>query len=144
LEREAPTNKRASTPSGVVVSGDPLGSRILALLLRDSGYRAEFMPIAFLNEPGALEDIQLLVLMPTRALLSTEEHKALLSSLREMTRDRGLIVMELISLSEERRAEQEEEQEEAQELPSHKKVLWPCGIDELEERIEAALRTAAR
>jgi hypothetical protein len=50
--------------------------------------------------------------------------------------------MELISLSEERRTEQEEE-EEAQELPSYK-VLWPCGIDELEERIEAALRTATR
>ena len=142
MEGKAPINKRASTPSGVVVSGDPLGSRILALLLRDSGYQAEFRPISFLNEPGALEDIQLLVLAPTRALLSTEEHKALLSSLREMTRDRGLIVMELISLSEERRAE-EEEQEEAQELPSHK-VLWPCGIDELEERIEAALRTATR
>jgi hypothetical protein len=124
----------------VVVSGDPFGSRILALLLRDSGYRAEFMPIAYLNDPGSLEDIQLLVLMPTRALLSTEEHKALLSSLREMTRDRGLIVMELISLSEERRTEQEEE---AQELPSYK-VLWPCGIDELEERVEAALRTATR
>ena len=98
------------------------------------------MPIAFLNEPGALEDIQLLVLMPTRALLSTEEHKALLSSLREMTRDRGLIVMELISLSETRHTE-----EGAQgERPSHKKVLWPCGIDELEQRIEAALRTGAR
>ena len=139
MEREAPTNKRASTPSGVVISGDPLGSRILALLLIDSGYRAEFMPISTLNDPGSLEDIQLLVLMPTRALLSTEEHDALLSSLREMTRDRGLIVMELISLSEERRTEQEE----AQELPSYK-VLWPCGIDELEERIEAALRTATR
>jgi hypothetical protein len=124
----------------VVISGDPLGSRILALLLIDSGYRAEFMPISTLNDPGSLEDIQLLVLMPTRALLSTEDHDALLSSLREMTRDRGLIVMELISLSEERRTEQEEE---AQELPSYK-VLWPCGIDELEERIEAALRTATR
>ena len=125
----------------MVVSGDPFGSRILALLLRDSGYRAEFLPISSLNEPGSLEDVQLLVLTPTWALLSTEEHDALLSSLREMTRDRGLIVMELISLSEERRAEQEEAQEER---PSHKKVLWPCGIDELEQRIEAALRTAAR
>ena len=124
----------------MVVSGDPFGSRILALLLRDSGYRAEFMPISSLNDSGSLEDIQLLVLTRTRELLSTEEHKALLSSLREMTKDRGLIVMELISLSEERRTEQEEE---AQELPSYK-VLWPCGIDELEERVEAALRTSTR
>ena len=140
MARQSPTNERASGPSGVVVSGDPLGSRILALLLRDSGCRAEFLAIPSLTEPGALEDIQLLVLMPTRALLSTEEHKALLSSFREMTRDRGLIVMELISLSETRHTE-----EGAQgERPSHKKVLWPCGIDELEQRIEAALRTAAK
>ena len=72
--------------------------------------------------------------------MSIEERKALVASLREMTRDRGLIVMELISLSEEGHTE-----EGAQgERPSHKKVLWPCGIDELEQRIEAALRTAAR
>ena len=123
----------------MVVSGDPFGSRILALLLRDSGYRAEFLPVWSLNDPGALEDVRLLMLTPTWALLSTEEREALLSSLREMTRGRGLIVMELITLSEERRAE-----EEAQELLSHKKVLWPCGIDELEQRIEATLRTGAR
>jgi hypothetical protein len=139
LERETPTNKRASTQSGVVVSGDPLGSRILALLLRDSGYRAESLPIWSLNDPRSLEDVQLLVLTPTWALLSTAEHDALLSSLREMTKDMGLIVMELVTLSEERRAE-----EEAQERLSYKKVLWPCRIDELEQRIEAALRTAAR
>ena len=141
MERETPTNERASGPIGVVVSGDQFGSRILALLLRDSGYRAEFLPISSLNEPGALEDdVQVLVLTPTWALLSTEERNALVASLREMTRDRGLIVMELISLSETRHTE-----EGAQgELPSHKRVLWPCGIDELEQRIEAALRTAAR
>ena len=59
----------------MVVSGDPFGSRILALLLRDSGYRAEFLAIPSLTEPGALEDVQLLVLTPTWAFLSTEENK---------------------------------------------------------------------
>ena len=140
MERKAPTNERASAPSGVVVSGDPFGSRILALLLRDSGYRAEFLSIWSLNEPGALEDVQLLVLTPTWALLSIEERKALVASLREMPRDTGLIVMELITLSEERHAEEEAQEE----LPSHKKVPWPCGIDELEQRIEAVLRAGAR
>ena len=124
----------------MVVSGDPFASRILALLLRDSGYRAEFLAIWSLNEPGALEDVQLLVLTPTGALLSTEVRKALLASLRQMQRDTGLVVIELITLSDERRTEEEG----PQELQSHKKVLWPCGIDELEQRIEAALRTAAR
>jgi hypothetical protein len=42
--------------------------------------------------------------------------------------------MELISLSEERCAEEEAQEE----LPSHK-VAWPCGIEELAHRIEAVL-----
>ena len=140
MEREASTDEQASGPNIMVVSGDPFASRILALLLRDSGYRAEFWPVWSLNEPGALEDVQLLVLTPTWALLSTEEHDALVASLSQMTRDTGLIVIELITLSEEMRAEEEG----AQERPSHEKVLWPCRIDELEQRLEAALRTAAR
>ena len=123
----------------MVVSGDPFGSRILALLLRDSGYRAEFLPISSLTEPGALEDGQLLVLTPTRAL-TTEDRMALLATLKEVPRDVGLIIMELSTLSEERRAEEEAQEE----LPSHKKVHWPCRIEELEQRIEAAVRTAAR
>ena len=140
MEREASTDEQASGPNIMVVSGDPFASRILALLLRDCGYGAEFLAIWSLNEPGALEDVQLLVLTPTWALLSTEERKALLASLRQMPRDTGLIVMELITLSEERRTEEEAQEE----LQSHEKVLWPCRIDELEQRIEAALRTGAR
>ena len=136
MEREPPTNKQTSGPSSIVISGDPLESRSLALLLQNSGYQDKFLLIASLNEPGALEDVQLLVLTPTREL-STEDRKALLASLKEIPKYRELIVMELISLSEERR------EEEAQELPSHK-VIWPCAIDELEQRIDAALRTAAR
>ena len=137
MESEAPTNKQTSGPSGIVISGDPLASRILALLLQDSSYQAKFLPIASLNESGVLEDVQLLLLTPTQEL-STEERKALLASLKEMPRETELIVMELISLSEERR-----EEEEAQELQTHK-VPWPCKMDELERRIEAALLTAAR
>ena len=142
MEREDSTDEQASGPNSMVVSGDPFASRILALLLRGSGYRAEFLAIPSLNEPWALEDVQLLVLTPTWALLSIEERKALVASLREMPRDTGLIIMELITLSEERHAAAAEEAQE--ERPSHKEVPWPCGIDELEQRIEAALRTAAR
>jgi hypothetical protein len=136
LESEAPTNKQTSGPSSIVISGDPLASRILALLLEDSSYQAKSLPIASLNEPGLLEDVQLLLLTPTQAL-STEDRKALLTSLKEMPRETELIVMELV------REEEEEEEEEAQELQSHK-VPWPCKMDELERRIEAALLTAAR
>jgi hypothetical protein len=131
LESEAPTNKQTSGPSGIVISGDPLASRILALLLQDSSYQAKSLPIASLNESGLLEDVQLLLLTPTQEL-STEERKALLASLKEMPRETQLIVMELIR-----------EEEQAQEVQTHK-VPWPCKMDELERRIEAALLTAAR
>jgi hypothetical protein len=137
LEKEGSTNKRRWGPSGIVISGEPLGSRVLALLLQDSGFQVKFLPLASLSEPGALEDVQLLLLTPTREALSTEERKALVASLKQKPRELELIVMELISLSEERRVE-----EEAQEVQSHK-VLWPCSIDELERRIEAALLIAA-
>ena len=133
MESEAPTNKQTSGSSGIVISGDPLASRILALLLQDSSYQAKSLPIASLNESGLLEDVQLLLLTPTQAL-STEERKALLASLKEVPRETELIVMELI---------REEEEKEAQELQTHK-VPWPCKMDELERRIEAALLTAAR
>ena len=133
MESEAPTNKQTSGPSSIVISGDPLASRILALLLQDSSYQAKSLPIASLNESGVLEDVQLLVLTPTQEL-STEERKALLASLKEMPRETELIVMELI---------REGGEEEAQELQTHK-VPWPCKMDELERRIEAALLTAAR
>jgi hypothetical protein len=51
-----------------------------------------------LNEPGALEDVQLLLLTPTQAL-RTEGRKALLASLKEeMVREKELTVMELIPI----------------------------------------------
>ena len=136
MRREAPTKKQTD-PSGVAVSGDPIGSRILALLLQESGYQVKALPLASLSEPGAIEDAQLLVLTPTHEALSPEERKALFVSLKEMPRDKELIVIELISLSEERRLEEEKE-EEAQKLPTST-VLWPCRIDELEQQIEALL-----
>jgi DNA-binding response OmpR family regulator len=129
--------KQASGPSDLVVTGDPLGSRILALLLRDSGYRAKVLPTSSLDEPGVLQDIRIVVLTPRWELSSTEQREALLASLKERSSDMGLIVVELTTLSEEWHTEG------LQELPSHK-VPWPCRISELEQRIEAALRTAAR
>src|ERR671912_12242 len=99
-EAELLSNKRASGPSGIVISGDPFESRILELLLRNSGYQAKYLPISSLNGPGALKDGQLLVLTPTRAL-TTEDRMALLATLKEVSRDVGLIIMELITLSEE-------------------------------------------
>ncbi len=137
MKREAPTDKRAANASDIVISGDPIGSRILALLLQDSGYRAKYRPVKSLKEPGALEDVQLLLLTPTQAL-DTEGRKALFALLKEMLREKEVIVMELVSFSGATL-----EEEDAQELQYYK-VLWPCMIDELKQQIEAALLSGAR
>jgi hypothetical protein len=131
-----PTSRRALDPSSLAISGDPLGSRILALLLRDSGYRAKCLPASSLDEPGALRDVQLVVLTPTREL-SVEHREALVASLKETSKDTSLIVIELTTLSEGRHIE------EPREWPLHR-VPWPCRFEELEQRIEAALRLIAR
>jgi hypothetical protein len=91
-----------------------------------------------LDEPGTLQDIRVVVLTSRWELSSTtKQREALLASLKERVSITGLIVVKLTSLSEERHAEG------LQELPAHK-VPWPCRVSELEQRIEAALRTAAR
>ena len=135
--RGKPTNEHGAGPSAIVICGDAIGSRVLALLLRDSGYQARALPTtSSLNKPGALEGVQLLLLTP-RSELSTERCKALLDSLKDVPGDAKLIVVELVTPSEER------PEEEAREVAWHK-VPWPCSISELEQRIEAALLTKGR
>src|SRR3954466_733081 len=81
---DLPAGLNGSGPSAIVVCGDEIVSRVLALLLRDSGYQAMALPItSSLNEPGALEGVQLLLLTPTPEQ-STERRKALLASLKDM------------------------------------------------------------
>ncbi len=133
--RGKPTNKHGAGPSAIVVCGDVIGSRILALLLRESGYQVRVLPTSSLNEPGVLEGVPLLVLTPTPEL-STEQRKALLASLKDKPGGAELIVVELVPPSKEMR-------EEARDVPWHK-VPWPCRISELEQRIEAALLTNGR
>jgi hypothetical protein len=135
--RGKPTNKQGAGLSSIVVCGDVIGSRILALLLRDSGYQARVLPTtSSLNEPGSLEGVQLLLLTPTPEL-STERRKALLASLKDMLGGAKLIVVELVTPSQERR------EEVARDVPWHE-VPWPCRMSELEQRIEAALLTNGR
>ena len=77
-----------------------------------------------------------MLLTPTPEL-STEHRKALLVSLKDMPGGAELIVVELVTPSEQRREEVE------REVPWHK-VSWPCSISVLEQRIEAALLSKGR
>lgn len=121
----------------LAICGDPVVSRLLVLLLEDSGYEVRFLPRLSLNEPGALEGVRLLLLTPTPEL-SSERRAALLASLKDIQEAAGLIVLELVTLSDERRREEARDDSRGE---SWHLVPWPCRLPELKRRIEAALLT---
>ena len=123
----------------LVVCGDPVVGRLLVLLLEDSGYEVRFMPRLSLNESGALERVRLLLLTPTPEL-SSERRAALLASLKDIQEAVGLIVLELVTPSEERRREEVRDDSRGESRgDSWHLVPWPCRFPELKRRIEAAL-----
>jgi DNA-binding response OmpR family regulator len=114
------------------ICGEPVVGRALTLLLRGSGYAARFLLAQSLVEPRALaEDVRLMVLAPTPGL-SAERRDALVRSLEEVSEARSVPVLELVTPGEARRRE-------GAESESWHTVPWPCRIEELERRIEAAL-----
>ena len=124
----------------LAVCGDPVVGRLLVLLLEDSGYEVRFLPRLSLNESGALERVRLLLLTPTPEL-SSERRAALLASLKDIQEAAaGLIVLELVTPSEERRREEVRDDSRGESRgDSWHLVPWPCRFPELKRRIEAAL-----
>ena len=113
------------------ICGEPVVGRALALLLRGSGCTVRFLPAQSLVEPQALKDVRLLVVAPTPGL-SAECRNALVRSLEEVSEARSVPVLELVTpLKAGRRVEVQS--------GSWHAVPWPCRIEELERRIEAAL-----
>src|SRR5919202_1763570 len=84
----------------LTVWGDSVVGRALVLLLRSSGYKAEFMPALLpSSEPVLPEETRLLVLTPTPQL-SAEEREALLASLlADASRAATLRVLALVTSS---------------------------------------------
>jgi hypothetical protein len=110
--------------------GDPLVDNALVLLLRDSGYDVRVLPASSLNEPRSLEGIRLLLLTPPKLTLSPLQRESFLTALRDTIRDARIPVLELTTSSTKTR-------EEAPDASWHM-VPWPCRIEDLEQRIEAA------
>jgi hypothetical protein len=118
----------------LVVSGDAVVGRALTLLLRGSRYDTKFVPTSSLSEAGVLEDVQLLMLVPTPEL-DTDHREALLGSLRDVAGAGKIQILELVPLSG------EDQEGETWDKAWHM-VLWPCEIEELERRIEMILHGA--
>ena len=124
--------RRNSVPSiTLLVSGDPVVGRTLALLLRNSYYDVNFVPTSSLSEPGVLEDVRLLVLTPTPEL-SAERRETLLKSLSDMVGAADMQILELVPFSAQ--VQEREVREKAWHV-----VLWPCRTEELKWRIEMIL-----
>jgi hypothetical protein len=119
----------------LAVCGDPVVGRLLVLLLEDSGYEVRFLPRLSLTEPEALEGVRLLLLAPTPEL-SSERREALLASIKDIQKTAKLIVLELVTLSTERRREAARDESRGE---SWHLVPWPCRLPELKQWIEAAL-----
>jgi hypothetical protein len=128
--KEIKVTSRDSGPIALSRWGDPLVDNALVLLLRGSGYDVRILPASSLNEPRALEGIRLLLLTPPGSTLSPLQREGLLTALRDTMRDARIPVLELTTSSTKTR-------EEARDASWHM-VPWPCRIEELEQRIEAA------
>jgi hypothetical protein len=113
------------------VCGGAVVGQALTLLLRGSGYTASSLSPQSFWEPHALKDIRLLVLTPTLEL-STERRNALVASLRKISEARSMPVLELVTPGESGRRREEAESELWHTVP------WPCMIEELVRRVEAA------
>jgi len=104
-----------------------LVSRSLEISLQGAGYDARYLNGSFTGEPAELpEDTRLIIFAPR---MSAERREAFLSKIRGSAETAGLPILELSTVLDEARAEQE-----GVEL-----VAWPCSAEELVRRIEAAL-----
>jgi len=129
LTKEPPTvPQRESGPIKIaILGGDVLVSRSLEVALRRAGYDACYLNGSFSGEPAELpEDVSLVILAPR---IGVERRKAFLSNGRSSAATAGLPVLELATVLDEVRAEQE----------GVSLVAWPCSTEELTRRIEAAL-----
>ena len=116
----------------VAVCGDPVVGRALVLLLPGSRYDARFVAASSLGEPGVLEGVGLVLLIPTWEL-NGEGRDALLASLRGAPGAAEVPILELTSsFSEGTRIGEVR-------AGSEHTVPWPCSTEELERRIQAAL-----
>jgi hypothetical protein len=118
-----------------ILGGDLLVGRSLEAALRGVGYDARFVKSSILSgasltdEPAERFDGVGLVIFTPR--MSTERRKALLSNLRDAPPTAEVLVLELVTGSDDASEYGREE--------LVRPVSWPCSTHELGRRIEAAM-----
>jgi hypothetical protein len=121
-----------SGSSALAIWGDPIVGKALVLLLRGSGYKAKFVPALPSSKPPSLKDTQLLVLTPTPQLSAEERTSLLTALLGDAAGATKLSVLELVTPSQ-------KTPEELMRSESWYSLTWPCGLEELAQRVEGIL-----
>lgn len=116
----------AAVPAAVVVVGeDAVVGQALELLLRSTKYSVRFVALPSFSARRSLDGAQLLLLAPG---LEPGDREAILLSVGAESDAPNLPVVELVSAAQASRVG-----------ASHFVVPWPCRLEDLEQRIRAAL-----
>ncbi len=122
-ERKDPLLRKKKTGPVLIFGGNPVVGQALKLLLGSVGCDARYLPRLGSDEPDVLEGVQLL-LFAGRVGAEQPEASAQLENAAVMAE---IPILELVSSTEETQA------------GNKRFVLWPCPIEELKRRIDAAL-----
>ncbi len=114
------------TPNTVaILARDMVAGQALELLLQNAGYNTRFIVETDIDKLAeALDGVRLVILAPT---LSAKCRESFLNIMRSTPATAEIPVLELITTFNGARAEHENY------------LSWPCRIEDLEEKIEAAL-----
>ncbi len=113
------------TASVGVLGGDPVVGRALEQLLRSAGYSARFLTETSLDGTQTLDGLKLLLFADD---MEAGRRESALGALRDALKGTSLPILELTAS-----LDGSKDGAAAAVLP------WPCRVDELRERIEAAL-----
>ncbi|MBV9453428.1 MAG: hypothetical protein JOZ19_04815 [Rubrobacter sp.] len=108
----------------LVFGGSPVVGKALELLLGRMGYHVRYLPQISFDKPDMFDGVQLLLFVGGVGGKSRRTSASLVESVRDKL---GVTVLELVSSARGVQAEKEN------------LVPWPCRMEELKRRIDAAL-----
>ncbi len=112
-----------------ILARDAVAGQALALLLQSAGYNTLFVVETVVDKLAeALDGARLLLIAPR---LSARHREDFLNGMRSVPAIAQIPVLELITVHDGTRPE----------LEGH--VLWPCRMEDLKEKIEAALMSGS-
>jgi hypothetical protein len=127
------SQRKSSSVKIAILGGDLLVGRSLAVTLRGLGYDACFLHASLSGKQADLpEEVRLVIFAPR---ISTGRRTFFLGRVRDTPARAGVPVLELVAASEASRNGRKDERVGV--------VSWPCAIEALTRRIEAALLDTA-